>query len=80
MDPVLANAQPAVSRSGRDGWSSREQTARTVLENHRGRTLSETEWETTKRDLLAFVRLLMDWERGVANRVSGSRDGVSAKS
>lgn len=77
---MLANAQPAVSRSGRHDWTSREQAARTVLENHRGRIFSDTEWETTKRDLLAFVRLLMDWERGAANRVSGSRDSVSAKS
>jgi hypothetical protein len=54
--------------------------ARTVMENHYGRALSDREWESTKRDLVAFVRLLMEWERRAVDQDAGSPDGVSAQS
>ena len=55
--------------------SSRESRARAAWENRYGRALSDAEWESTKRELLAFIELLRNWECGKAARNGGPASG-----
>jgi hypothetical protein len=63
---VLGGARSAVPRSERDAQSRRESVARAALEDQYGRALSDAEWESAKRNLLAFIRLLVEWDRSPA--------------
>ena len=44
----------------------RESVARAALEDRYGRPLSDVECVSAKRNLLAFIRLLAEWERSPA--------------
>ena len=63
---MLGGARSVVPRSERDAQSRRESVARAALEDRYGRPLSDVEWESAKRNLLAFIRLLVEWERSPA--------------
>jgi len=41
--------------------------ARSSIENHYGRALSDQEWAAAKRALLDFTKLLRDWGRKEAH-------------
>ena len=63
---MLGGARSVVPRSERDAQSRRESVARAALEDRYGRPLSDVEWQSAKRNLLAFVRLLVEWEQSAA--------------
>jgi hypothetical protein len=56
-----------------DGPSRRERNARAALEDRCCRVLSDAEWESAKRELLAFIRLLAEWN-GSGGSGTPSRD------
>ena len=81
IEPVLAGAQSTTPYSEHHARNGRERSARAVLEGRYGRTLSDAEWESVKRDLLTFIRLLMDWDREAVDGYSlETPDGGSARS
>ena len=58
--------------------SRREDAARAALELRYERPLSEAEWQSAKRDLLDFIRLLAQWNRRSSGASpSGVLDGIS---
>ena len=57
-----------------------ERLARAALEKRYGRALPDKEWESIKGDLITFVRLLRDWERGTVSVSSELPAGVSDES
>ena len=54
-----------------DTVDEREQVARAALAEQYGRPLSDGEWCTAKEHLLAYVRLLRDWE--IRNKAGTAR-------
>ena len=66
---LSAGARSTASRREHDVPSRSEDAARAALEVRYGRPLSESEWQSAKRDLLDFIRLLAQW--------NGRRSGAS---
>ena len=71
--------QPATLGPGKPA-SECERLARAALEKRYGRALPDTEWESVKRDLITFVRLLREWERRTGSASSELPAGVSNES
>ena len=70
---MSAGARSTVSYAEHGVPSRREGAARAALELRYGRPLSEAEWQSAKHNLLAFIRLLAQWDRRISG---GNRSGV----
>ena len=78
---MAAAARSTVPRTEPGTPSRREGAARAALEDRYGRPLSDVEWQSAKRDLLAFIRLLAEWDSRARNEShSGGSGGAPAPS
>ena len=74
---MSAGARSTVPCAEHGAARRREGAARAALEDRYGRPLSDAEWKSAKRDLLAFVRLLAEWDGRAGDRNgSGNSSGV----
>lgn len=74
---MLIGERSTVLSSEHDASSRHELSARAILEDRYDRALSDSEWDSVKRDLLAYIRLLAEWDRSADSPPEASREDLS---